>query len=563
MSLAAPRLLIVGGSDDATPVVVASREGALLAHSPTLTEEQARAVAADPAAATVLDTEQLQAEVETSRLHFAQDITADFEATPDGRISSCNPSFLRLFGFASESAAVGSLLTEHFPSPRAGVAFLETLLREGSLQGHLCELSSLDGRRLHVVQNAVVDTDDSGQPARIRGYMEDRTTERSLVEELNRWQRLEAVGRLAGGVAHDFNNLLTIILNYTEHLERALEGPHRDMITEARIAAERAADLTRRLLAFGRRQSLQEKLIDVNDVIRRMLPLVSSLLGGSIELDLLLASGIGAVRGDAGQLERVFMNLIVNAKDAMPAGGRLTLETELVVVDAPYRRAHPWAHAGRYVLISVTDSGTGMPREVLGHLFEPFFTTKPPGVGTGLGLASAHGIVTQHGGMIRAYSEESVGTTIKVYLPVASRSAAAVGPKLTPPIRGGSERVLLAEDEGSVRRALAHALSAHGYSVVEVDSGEAALAAIAADPSISLCIFDVVMPGMGGLRAYEYVRQENTVLPVVLTSGYSGDLPSERFAEDLRAYFVPKPCSPETLLGEVRRALDEVTSDTG
>jgi two-component system cell cycle sensor histidine kinase/response regulator CckA len=523
-----------------------------------------RALAGELPDAAVLDPARLERELHDARrlaeLHFEHDITADFVARADGRLLDCNPVFLRVFGLGSLDEARGHSLAELFPSVRQWEIFLQALSAKGRLHGHRVELKTLSGAPVHALQNVALDVDSAGSPERIRGYISDRTAERQLEEELFRFQRLDAMGRLAGGVAHDFNNLLTVILNYVELLDRSSDATSstRQMVAEVRHAGERAADLTRRLLAFGRRQSLRARAFDLTETVNKMLPLVRSVLGETIDLDLVSSDVENIVSGDSGQIEQVLMNLVVNARDAMPMGGTLRIEVEQVFVDANYRRSHPWAKPGRYVLLSVSDTGSGMPDDVKEHLFEPFFTTKASGHGTGLGLASAYGIVQAHGGMIHAYSEEAVGTTLKVYLPVSVRPASSVGPNLLRRPKGGTETILVAEDEASVRRVLAELLRERGYVVIEAASGEEALALFAEHAEIDLAILDVVMPGIGGIAAYQSLRAARPTLPIVLSSGYSGELASDDFAADFHAEFVPKPYSPDALLARIRAALDAV-----
>lgn len=559
--------VVDAGTHDAA--VLVARDGTLLASTGELTPERAAEVADYVRAGgsmqssdlELLDAEALLREVATARelarLHFEHDITADFVASAEGALLACNPVFLSMFAFESETDALTHNLADLYPSPAAAQLFLDALKVNGKLRDHQVELRAKTGRVVHAVQNVAVD-DAGGRPVRIRGYIADRTAERQLEEQLQRWQRLEAVGRLAGGVAHDFNNLLTVILSYAQLLERHLPASSkgRDMVHEMHRAGERAADLTRRLLAFGRKQTLHSRPFDVNETVRRMVPLIRSVVGEAVELDLLLGDELGLVSGDAGQIEQVLMNLIVNARDAMSSGGKLTIETESVLVDLAYRRTHPWAKAGRYVLISVTDTGSGMPVDVQEHLFEPFFTTKGPGAGTGLGLASAYGIVQQHGGMLHVYSEEGVGTTLKVYLRITERPASAVGPKLRPRIVGGAETVVVAEDNSSVRGVLVRLLRERGYTVLEAENGERAVELCNSHGETSIVILDVVMPGIGGIAAYEQIRDLRRNLPIILTSGYSGERASDRFAQDPFAHFVPKPYSQDTMLEAVRRALD-------
>ncbi len=540
------RSIVVLDVPDDTDVVVVTRSGRVLARSPAVTEAEA------------LDWVQSHTTAERYELdrvaqQFADDVSAHFSADAEGTLKDCNQGFLDCFGFASRADAIGSSILDRFPTQAAGNAFLTTLRATGRLRQQPVVLSRVDGQEVHGVQSVVLHADSS---VAMRGYIVDRTEERRLQLELQRWQRVDAIGRLAGGVAHDFNNLLTVILGYVSAMERRLSGDQKNMMTEARLAAERAAELTARLLAFGRRQTLRVVPLEIDDLIRNMIPLVSSVVGERADLDMHLESDGACVRGDAAQLERAFMNLVMNARDAMPGGGRLTITTRQLQPDDDYRDRHPWAKADRYVVLEISDTGTGMSQDTLDHLFDPFFTTKVVGKGTGLGLASAEGIVEQHGGAIRVESTEGAGSRFFVNLPQCAGPAQSQPSLVLPPLRGGTERLVIAEDEASVRRALVHSLRSRGYQVLEVESGEQALELILASPPPALYVLDIVMPGIGGLGAYERLRAAQRRLPIVLTSGYSGELPNERFARDRHAYFVPKPYSPEAMIRLVRQALD-------
>src|SRR5882724_2911899 len=286
-------------------------------------------------------------------------------------------------------------------------------------------------------------------------------------------QKLESLGLLAGGIAHDFNNLLTVILAGTA-LARLAVGGSPKALTELDAvvgAAERARDLTRQLLAMSRSQTLELRPIDLNDRIKQLLALLQRVLSETITLELIEGVRLPLVEGDASQLDQVFMNLCINAREAMLEGGKITIETEQVLLNADFVAAHPWAASGRYVLVTVTDTGSGMPREVMARVFEPFFTTKKERGGTGLGLAVAYGVVRQHGGLLHCYSEPGVGTVFKVYLPVHARAAGDVGAKILGSTPRGHERVLLAEDDPAVRAATVRVIEAAGYSVVAVENG--------------------------------------------------------------------------------------------
>ena len=376
-----------------------------------------------------------------------------------------------------------------------------------------------------------------------------------LEAQLHRTRRMESLGQLAGGVAHDFNNLLVAIMGNiqigsakTNDLERA------QFLNEALSACSRAAELTKQLLAFGRRQHIHEHPLDVHALLDDTLRLLRRLVPETIAIELLKARQLPRVLGDRGQLEQVIVNLCINARDAMPTGGRLVLETEQVVINGKFRETHPWARPGRYVLISVSDTGTGIAPEHIDRIFEPFFTTKE--MGTGLGLSSAYGVVKQHGGLLHVYSEPDNGTTFKVYLPVAERDAAEVGSKIEEPVRGGTETILLAEDEAPVRRVVKLILTEAGYTVIEAANGAVAVELFSKTPdAIDLVLLDAVMPEKSGSQAAAEIHAIKPDVALVLSSGYSDVLATDPTAiADIA--FLAKPYEPDTLLRVVRRTLD-------
>jgi len=386
---------------------------------------------------------------------------------------------------------------------------------------------------------------------------EKRRAERASYDRhLAQRQRLESLGLLAGGIAHDFNNLLTVILGNAGLIDAGpLQEAQRSDLRMLIDAAEQATALTRQLLAMSRKQPLRLTVIDLNERVRGVVGMLRRLLPADIAIDFIAGARLPAVEADPGQLEQVLVNLCVNARDAMPSGGTVTLETEHVVVNGAYRRLHPWAQPGRYVLISVTDTGVGMSPETLERAFEPFFTTKDPERGSGLGLSIAYGIIQQHSGMIHGYSELGMGSTFKVYLPVHSRLATDVGNKLQGPIPRGHERVLVADDQEHVRTVMRRVLEEAGYDVTVVDDGTRAVAACAAT-SFDLVILDAVMPQMGGREAYERIRVAHPDTCFLFSSGYGADALPASLLRDLDVRLVPKPFDPETLLRAVRDVLD-------
>ncbi|NUQ92913.1 MAG: response regulator [Gemmatimonadaceae bacterium] len=384
---------------------------------------------------------------------------------------------------------------------------------------------------------------------------------REREEQLRHAQKMEAVGQLAGGVAHDFNNLLTVLKVNSELLIEALDArdPRREPAIEIRGATDRAASLTRQLLAFSRKQILNPRVVDLNVIVDNVRPMLARLIGEDIVIATKTRPGIGAVLADAGQLEQILMNLLVNARDAMPDGGRVTIETANVELDGRYaveRRVN--VAPGRYVLLSVSDSGTGMPAEVCERVFEPFFTTKEPGKGTGLGLSTVYGIVKQSGGYIWVYSEPGKGATFKIYFPRLAEETQAHGEErdVAPP-PGGTETVLLVEDEDAVRRLARRILEQRGYTVIEGRNGVDALAAAERHAGhIDLVLTDVVMPGMSGRDLVQRLRERGEIFAQLFMSGYTDDEVVRRGVVEQGARFLQKPFTAHAMLAAVREALD-------
>jgi PAS domain S-box-containing protein len=387
----------------------------------------------------------------------------------------------------------------------------------------------------------------------------DVTEKRSLEAQLFQSQKMESIGRLAGGVAHDFNNLLGVMSGYGELLRKRVAGDPRLLrYTEDIVkAAERAAGLTRQLLAFSRKQVLQPKILDLNAVVAEMEKMLRRLIGEDVQLVTVFDEHLGTVKADPGQVEQVLMNLAVNARDAMPKGGRLTIETSNADLDDAYRRQHPGVSAGRYVMLAVSDTGLGMPPEVKAHIFEPFFTTKEPGKGTGLGLATVHGIVKQSGGHIWVYSEPEHGTSFKIYIPRADQAAESVEPgTVATELPRGTETVLLVEDEGALRELVSECLESLGYTILDARHGAEALKVCERhDGPIHLLITDVVMPGMSGRELAAQLLSTRPRTRVLYMSGYTDDAVVLHgvLAEDVA--FLQKPFTELTLARKVREVL--------
>jgi two-component system cell cycle sensor histidine kinase/response regulator CckA len=395
---------------------------------------------------------------------------------------------------------------------------------------------------------------------RVVGLVEDITEVRRTEEQLLQAQKMEAIGRLAGGVAHDFNNLLTAILGYSELVLQDLGPDHASAadVKEIRAAGQSAESLTRQLLAFSRRQILQPQTLDLNKVLTRVDGLLQRIIGEDIDLTMKLTAPLGRVSADPGQIEQVVLNLAVNARDAMPHGGKLTIETANVTLDDDYVSQHTGATVGPHVMVAVTDTGTGMDQATQRRLFEPFFTTKEPGRGTGLGLATVYGIVAQSRGSIWVYSELGQGSTFKVYLPVTTEEVTAPAlVELSPTALSGTETVLVVEDQQEARSVICETLRRRGYTVIEAINGpDAIVKGRQLEVAIDVMLTDVVMPGMGGRRVAEVIRATRPHLKVVYMSGYTDGAIVDHGILEPGVTFVQKPFATETLLRKIRDVLD-------
>ncbi|MCE9565775.1 MAG: PAS domain-containing protein [Planctomycetes bacterium] len=418
-----------------------------------------------------------------------------------------------------------------------------------------------DGRYRWIRGETRLLRDAAGEPVEVVGSLSDITERRRLEDQFRQAQKMDAFGQLAGGVAHDFNNLLTVINGYSDLLLGTLPAgdPSRESVAEIHKAGERSAGLTRQLLAFSRKQVLAPRVLDLTAVVAETASMLRRVIGEDVTLSTATAHGLWPVKADPGQVEQVLMNLAVNARDAMPTGGRLTIETQNVDLDETYAAAHLGSVAGPHVLLAVSDTGCGMTPEVLAKIFEPFFTTKEPGKGTGLGLATVYGIVAQSGGHVGVYSEVGAGTTFKVYLPrtehasgvTKSHSALRVPPR-------GTETVLVVEDDAAVRTLTRHILGRAGYAVLEAAGGNEALRVAADHPgTIHLLVTDVVMPGLGGPAAAELLAERRPGLRVLFVSGYTDDAVVRHGILHDKVNFLQKPFAPTALAWKVREVLDQ------
>jgi two-component system, cell cycle sensor histidine kinase and response regulator CckA len=418
-------------------------------------------------------------------------------------------------------------------------------------------------RWVQTIKQPLVDA--GGTANQVLGVSTDITERKRLEVELLHSQKMDAVGQLAGGVAHDFNNMLTVITGYSAILLDVLDraDPNRADVEEIKGAADRAASLTRQLLAFSRKQVLQPRVLDLNtEVIAGLEKMLRRLIGEDVELVTTLDERLGLVNADPGQIEQVIMNLAVNARDAMPDGGRLVIETANVDLRADHTGRHIGVEPGRYVMLAVTDNGRGMSRETMARMFEPFFTTKEKGKGTGLGLATVYGVVKQSGGDISVYSEPGQGTTFKVYLPCVEYETGVALPTSVPSRRAaGTETILLVEDDERLCVLSRRVLEARGYIVLEARNGQEALVLCDQhEGPIDLVATDVVMPGINGGMLVERLAVKRPTLRVLFMSGYTDDDLLRRGIVDPRMAFLPKPFTPEALASKVREVLDSASS---
>ncbi len=475
----------------------------------------------------------------------------------DGRLTYASPSIRAVLGTGLEEL-VGEPIDMHVHSEDLGPfgrAF-DTAAR-GEPTSVAVRLRS-EGTDWIVVEGTLTPIVSGGVVEAVLGVARDVTDRVELEEQLRQTAKMEAIGRLAGGVAHDFNNLLTAMGGFNELLLRELpeDDPRRPHAEEVEGAIRRAADLTQQLLAFSRRQMLSPRVVDVNEAVTRVEGLLQRVLGEDIDVRAMLAPGVSSVRVDPVQLEQVLLNLAVNARDAMPHGGTLTVETQNVELTEEYAAEHAGVSPGAYVVLAVSDSGEGMDADTVSKIFEPFFTTKAKG--TGLGLATVHGIVKQLDGEIQVYSEPGKGTTFKLYFPAATQKPEPITP---PPEAGtplgGSETVLVVEDDEFVARLVLQILERLGYTVLQAGSAEAAQQVVGAhEGTIDLLLTDVVLPGVNGRRLSRRLRAVRPGLRVLFMSGYTENAIVHGGALDADALFIHKPFSPDALARRIRDVLD-------
>ena len=477
-----------------------------------------------------------------------------------GNLLDINPALVATLGYGSASELVGRNLATLYADGQQWFLLADYFRLPKELHGLVAEWTRKDGNSTAVRLSGRAISDESGTVT-FELFTEDVTERRALEQQLRQSQKMEAIGRLAGGIAHDFNNLLMVISGYSEFLleglgpDQSLRGPAQ----EISAAAERATSLTRQLLAFSRKQMLAPKVLDLNDVVTENLRMLTRLIGEDIDLVMIPGPELVPVKVDPGQIEQVILNLAVNARDAMPQGGKLTIETNNVTLDENYARIHAPVRPGEYVMLAISDTGVGMDSETQSRIFEPFFTTKGP-KGTGLGLSTVYGIVKQSGGYIWVYSEPGKGTSFKIYFPraveaepVPAEPAAAVE-SAEPP----RETILLVEDEGNLRRLTRHFLENQGYTVLEAADGAAAVQiAVAHQGTIHLLLTDVIMPGMNGRELAQRVSEIRPNIKVLYMSGYTENAIGHNGTLDAGVTLLQKPFNLQALKAKVREVLDQ------
>ena len=479
---------------------------------------------------------------------------------PQGRVTSWNPGAERLFGWSAGEVIGQPLPTIPIDREDEFQRILKERLTLGGISGYETQRLRKDGTLVDVEVASAPVRDGAGRIVGGMGFFFDVSQRKHLEEQLRQAQKIEAVGQLAGGIAHDFNNIITAIKLHSEFLLESIDvgDRRREDVEEVRKSAVRAAALTRQLLAFSRKQLLKPVVLDVNDTVRELQKMVIRLIGEDIAIDADLSPGLPCVAADPGQIEQVLINLAVNARDAMPGGGRITIRTRHVELTGEYTEAHPVVATGRYVMLSVGDTGCGMSREVQSRLFEPFFTTKGPRGGTGLGLSTVYGIVQQSNGFITVRSAPDQGSLFTIYLPAVEQEMSAAAPASGPAaMERGSEVVLLVEDEEGVRALARRILTRQGYIVLEASDGRNALDVTARyEGRIDVVVTDAVMPEMGGLDLIRAMRGLRPDIRVILMSGYTDDEMTRRGILTPQLAFLPKPFEVDHLLRLVRDVLD-------
>ena len=503
-----------------------------------------------------LEAERKQAEEELERFKSAVETSSDAVgmSTHEGRHFYQNKAFNEMFGDIGEDPP-GSVYVDE----KVGREVFSTIMGGDMWKGEI-EMYGKGKKLLNILLRAYPNKDENGKIVGLVGAYTDITEYKQLEEQFRQAQKMEAIGQLAGGVAHDFNNLLTIISGHTDLALMEIDpaNPLHEDLKEVLTASNRAADLTRQLLAFSRKQTLSLRILNLNDIVNGLEKMMRRTIGEDIDLITRSEDDLWSVKADPGQIEQVIINLVVNARDAMPQGGKLTIETQNVELDEEYARTHVEVKPGSHVMLAVSDSGCGMSEEHKNKIFDPFFTTKERGKGTGLGLSTVYGIVKQSGGNIWVYSELGKGTSFKIYLPMVSEEAEEfVRSESSVELPRGSETVLIVEDEDGVRHLVTKVLKRQGYKTMEAQSGDEALRiCLELEKPVDLLITDVIMPIMGGVELVEKLQEIWSDLKVLFMSGYTTNAIIHNGTLDKGTNYLQKPSRPVDIAWKVRRVLD-------
>ncbi len=496
---------------------------------------------------------------EKFRTLFVESKDVFYISTLQGKFLDINPAGVELFGYASREELLSiDIERDLYVYPGEREQFIDVVRKANYAKDYPVHMKRKKGEKLSVLITSVPLRNERGEVIAFRGIIRDVTEQKRLELELLHSQKMEAIGLLAGGIAHDFNNILTAILGYANLLKIKMKDDYlKNFVEQILEASERATHLTKSILTFSRKQMLNPKPIDLNETVGRVQKFLARLIGEDIRLKAVLTGADLMVMADGSQIEQVLMNLATNARDAMPKGGSVTVETARIILDEEFVKVHSYGSPGAYALLSVTDTGTGFDEYTRQRIFEPFFTTKEFGKGTGLGLSIVYGIIKQHGGYINVYSEINNGTTFKIYLPLmmTAEQAAVVEPAAVP--AGGSETILLAEDEVRVRKLNTLILEEAGYTVITAQDGQEAVEKFRENSArIKLIIFDVVMPNKNGREAYREIRDISPSAKALFTSGYTADNIHGRGMLTDEEDMISKPVSPKELLLKVREVLD-------
>jgi PAS domain S-box-containing protein len=490
---------------------------------------------------------------------FDSTLEGIYQIDGDGQFVLVNPAAARMLGYDNPEELIGRSALEFAKDHGVKAAFLAELRSKRKVIAYNMSARTKRGDSIELEHTSCVMEDEEGNILGIEGIMRDVSRQRGLEAQLRHAQKMEAVGQLAGGIAHDFNNILTAIIGFTSlaEMNRGKAEAER-YLGQVLAAADRAAQLTRGLLAFGRKQHLNPQPANLNSIVTSVENLLARLISEEIELKTCLAVQNLTIMADSSQLDQVLINLATNARDAMPEGGLLTIETVAMEMTDDFLNNHGYGKSGRYAMLTVSDSGVGLDEKTKSRIFEPFFTTKEVGKGTGLGLAIVYGIIKQHNGFINVYSEPGKGTTFRIYLPLVQEEIVSQRPTECPgPVLQGTETVLVVEDNQEVRYLTRSLLEEFNYRVIEaVDGVDALDKFISNQDAIRLVIMDVIMPRMNGREAYARMNELRSGVKVLFTSGYTGDILHEKGILAQGISFISKPATPQELLKKIRETLD-------